>query len=539
MDIPAAVDRRPEWIKGEMVEKQALKGVITFLDDLDKKLDGVNATTTLLADLLKPLTQFEVGGVSDFRPDYDKPLNQAAVFLAHNAYNLVGTGATSILPNQSLTLTEMLAKGVRAFELDVHEVDGKLLLCHRVCNASVWSGLDLLFGANRKLSDALGEIGSFIQWNPNEVVMVKLEDHLADKTGTGLAKLLTDTFGEQKIFTGAELSEFLKDNKGAWPSLGELADKGRNLIFTTEHLVDPNPLFVNTPHSDAFSPFVYSSVHQAVSDDLQGLTPTPFQLAEVGEDKTPIIGDIREVWGHLPGVSRAGGGKFTKEQIDQLRAQASQGKGGYIIDLDHLEKDDYRVQEGDYGLTTMSGLLVNLKENGYIFVPAALLAGVLGAAVKPGDEANFTKKILSESTSLAIQLLAYATLPASGRFLYETAKGVATEYKASSQAQIEAKMKEVDEGIVYRWGKYLGRGLVSAADVTARMLLTQGVQALRQSAGYASEDSVCEATTHAVVDSMIANTIITGAESTAKYLWRKVWSGTPREESKESHAPGK
>ena len=511
---------KPRWA-GDVSEKKALGNTLRFLTKIAQDL---NRTATPASDLLKPLLQFEMD-VADFRPDYENPLNKIAIFLAHNAYNVVGTGATSILPSQSLSFTEMLARGIRAFELDVHEVNDELLLCHRVCNTSIWSGLDLIFGANRKLADTLQEIGRFILSNPNEIVIVKIEDHLTSPGGTSLAKFLTDTFGEQKIFTGTELTQFLKEHGGIWPSLGELAERGKSLIFTTENLTDPHPLFVNTPHNEAFSLITYKSVHQAVEAGFQNLTPTSSQLAEVGEDKTPILGDFRSLWGYLPGVKASGGGKFTKEQIDQLRAQTKQQ--GVMIDLDHISQNDYRVQKGDYGLTTVSGLLVNLKENGFIFVPVALLGGVLSAIARSEEEDSFTKKLLSDSTDLAIKLLIYATLPTAGKFLYETTRGAFIAYKDSSSTQIQEQMKAVDEGIIRRWGGYLGRGLASAADITARVLLTQGIQALRQASGYTFDDNPSELATHVVMDTMIANNIVTGAENTARYLWHKLWPRSP------------
>lgn len=104
--------------------------------------------------------------------DMDEPLSRASFIHAHNGYNssAYASGLNYIDPNHSLSLTNLLEVGVRSLELDAHKIFGNIILCHG-------SGDVGCLGTERDFKAGLKEVADWLAQNPNEVVVLYLEEY--------------------------------------------------------------------------------------------------------------------------------------------------------------------------------------------------------------------------------------------------------------------------------------------------------------------------------------------------------------------------
>lgn len=505
-------------------EDSALKQAVTFFDGVSKIIAN---SSQPLQTLLDPLRQFAIADPVNFRPNPDVPMKDTVIFMAHNAYNIAGTGITSVMPNQQKSLTELLEMGVRGVELDVYSKGKDFLLCHALCNQDVQNyvgfNVDWLFGQNRSFVDALKEIVSFKNANPREVIIIKLEDHVGSNVKQ-LASTVKSVLGESSIFTSSDLAK----TGNVWPSLGEIASMDKSYILMTENLRKRalDPVFINTPHNDIFAVSRYSSLHGVLKDGFTQLQLRNGQMLEVGEDGTTLGTSLEALRKLIPGIDKyvgKGGGQFTREQIQEIMKKEGidigEGKKhGAILGLDNMSERDPRFVEG---------LLVELHENCRYFIPAAVLGAVLVAGCDLAAGESKKLAYISKPTKLAVSLLVHALLPIQAVFLYHTVEGGIDEFSKQSSTKVAQSMQAANESIVSKFGHYAGKlgssllsGVGSALDVTAKMMLASAIASIR---GPSDDSSFAENTANACMNAAMANLLVEGAKGAVSYVSRKIW----------------
>ncbi len=122
----------------------------------------------------------------------DLPIHEAFWAYTHNSFNNEALSPTlsDIDPNQTYSLTDQLRMGIRSLELDVHWVPhpqgdplngfNAVVLCH--AELFPIGPLTYHFGCtvDRLLRDGLEEIRAWLDANPDEVIIVYLENSLDD-----------------------------------------------------------------------------------------------------------------------------------------------------------------------------------------------------------------------------------------------------------------------------------------------------------------------------------------------------------------------
>ena len=375
----------------------------------------------------------------DILPNRTIPLNETSLVLAHNAYNSVRTG--SIMPNQGLSLTELLDVGVRAVELDVYWDHGEARLCHEICN-------QIPLAYNRLLSDALTEVNTWLINNPSEVIVIKFEDYLhrhfgnRGAAGTHLESIVKSTLNTTSVFTPSDFSTF-----GGWPSIDDMSNNGKQIILMPQDA--RNPLMFEGRWGGMFKNRYSTSTISRIRPLNYTIPPSsPGQLLEVGEDRT-LLGLAGDFIGHKDVA-----GIMTKEEIELLR-----NNGVNIISLDKIEKRDSRFTDE---LTVGNAL-----NSYYIMIPTTLIA------------AAFTPRITQESSKgdiaqkMLIQLLVGATLPDECRVLYHAAKqGMSTyreikdQNKAAEESDIE-NQAHIDN--ISSLGRVVASGTLAGIETVARI----------------------------------------------------------------------
>lgn len=173
-------------------------------------ISGANAQTTQ-----------KCNGFSALCP---KKFSEVAFAVTHNAYAV----GTSIASNQNLPITQQLKDGIRGFKLTVmrnpNGADPQVIhLCHGQC------GDNTIFADGGPLKDTLTTFKTFLTANPNEVIVIFMEnqksitatDIMADFTSSGLADL---------CYAHSE------DNV-AWPTLKTMITRNKRCVVFVDRVV--------------------------------------------------------------------------------------------------------------------------------------------------------------------------------------------------------------------------------------------------------------------------------------------------------------
>lgn len=138
----------------------------------------------------------------------DKKYNEVCFLGAHNAFNYKGPFS---FPNQNISITKQLGIGVRCFMLDVYKEENQLLLYHTLKPLGAQTA-----------EKVFGEIKTFMESNPNEVITLIIQNETA----------ASDIGAFYKTF-GLEALGYV--HKGEeWPTLGEMVTSGQRLVTFVE-----------------------------------------------------------------------------------------------------------------------------------------------------------------------------------------------------------------------------------------------------------------------------------------------------------------
>ena len=140
----------------------------------------------------------------------DRGFDQVAYPMTHNAMS--NDEAGWILPNQNFGIMRQLNDGIRGLMLDTYDEDGALLLCHVTCLAG-----------SQPLVEGLGEITTFLEANPDEVVSIIFENYITHAQTAG-------------AFEASGLIDFVSVHEVGepWPTLGELIETNTRLVVFQE-----------------------------------------------------------------------------------------------------------------------------------------------------------------------------------------------------------------------------------------------------------------------------------------------------------------
>jgi hypothetical protein len=140
----------------------------------------------------------------------DRPLNHVAFAATHNSMSHEDDGWWGA--NQEHGLTDQLQDGIRGMLLDTYEIDGELFLCHGFCELG-----------KQRLSEGLGEIRTFLEGHPSEVLILIFQD------GVSTEKMA-------QAIEGAGLLDHVYEHvaNGPFPTLRDLVLSGQRLLISAE-----------------------------------------------------------------------------------------------------------------------------------------------------------------------------------------------------------------------------------------------------------------------------------------------------------------
>ncbi|KAI0322183.1 PLC-like phosphodiesterase [Amylostereum chailletii] len=145
---------------------------------------------------------------------------------AHDSY---AVGVNNAAVNQDYDITQQLNDGIRMLQVQAHNKDGTIELCHSSCS--------LLDGGS--LQDYLGTLKSWMDSNTNDVVtllIVNIDDLAVSQFDTVFKAAGVDTLSYAPSSATTTFSN--------WPTLGAMIDNGTRLVTFMDEKAD----FTTTPY---------------------------------------------------------------------------------------------------------------------------------------------------------------------------------------------------------------------------------------------------------------------------------------------------
>ena len=172
-----------------------MKKIITMLSLL------VSASSSF-ADSAWPLTQA-------MELQADTPVNRLQILGAHNAWN----DSSATWANQRWALDKLMDNGVRNIDLDIHNDNGVVKLCHQNCS-SIYSAVD-------SYPNELQKMANWLAAHPKEILFLDLEDRVGNQALVEAP--LRAAFGSM-LYTPSDKPS------NRWETPREMIAKGKRII---------------------------------------------------------------------------------------------------------------------------------------------------------------------------------------------------------------------------------------------------------------------------------------------------------------------
>jgi len=175
------------------------------------------------------LCSFTLVNAAAFNPTGVAPIRRATVCNGHaelcsrsygnvsfvGAHDSYAVGVDNLAVNQDQDITQQLNDGIRMLQMQAHNNNGIIQLCHTSCS---------LFNGG-SLEDTLKKVKSWLDSNPNEVLSLLIvnSDNLpASQYDTVFKSASLDTISFVPSKSPLTISE--------WPTLGSMIDSGKRLV---------------------------------------------------------------------------------------------------------------------------------------------------------------------------------------------------------------------------------------------------------------------------------------------------------------------
>ncbi|KAG8718628.1 hypothetical protein FRC09_012378 [Ceratobasidium sp. 395] len=139
---------------------------------------------------------------------------------AHNSY---AVGSDNLAANQDYDVTQQLTDGIRMLQVQAHNQNGAVRLCHSSC---------LLYDGGL-FSDYLKKVKTWMDKNPNDVVTI-LVVNIDNQPASSFAA----AYQTASLVDMSYAPETLAVQADQWPTLGTLIDTGKRLVTFMDNGAD-------------------------------------------------------------------------------------------------------------------------------------------------------------------------------------------------------------------------------------------------------------------------------------------------------------
>ncbi|QRV83114.1 hypothetical protein RhiJN_11130 [Ceratobasidium sp. AG-Ba] len=245
---------------------------------------------------------------------------------AHNSY---AVGSNNLAANQDYDVTQQLTDGIRLLQLQAHNQNGAIRLCHSSCL--------LLDGG--LLSDYLKKVKSWMDSNPSEVVTILIVniDNVAASTFAAAyqtANLVDMSYAPETTSVKAD----------AWPTLGTLIDTNKRLLTFMDNSADASA-----------APYIideFTNIWETAFDVTDTAFPcTLNRTAGTAEGKMGLSNHFLDTYASVVGVQSLVPDKASLNQTNAVSGVGSLGQeADTCVALNGKQQTFFLVDYYNYGL---------------------------------------------------------------------------------------------------------------------------------------------------------------------------------------------
>lgn len=158
----------------------------------------------------------------------DKSFGSVAFVGAHDSY-AIGAGNSNFAVNQDQNITQQLNDGIRMLQMQAHNLNGVIQLCHTSCS---------LFNGG-SLADYLGQVRDWLNANPNEVLSLLIVN--IENLPVAMYDVVFKTVGLDGVAVVPSSSPLAATS---WPTLGSMIDSGKRLVVFMDNGADPSVPYI-------------------------------------------------------------------------------------------------------------------------------------------------------------------------------------------------------------------------------------------------------------------------------------------------------
>jgi hypothetical protein len=193
--------------------------------------------------------------------------------MVHNAMSSPSHGFSIFYNHENNPMVDSLDAGYRGINLDVCRCNGNLVLCH--------GGLEVGCGiGSRDVTETFEEIDEWLEENPQEVIIISLEVNNAG--GGEPISLLDDVYPSLPSSLTAKLYQH-EDGSNGWPTLGEMIQNCKQVVFFYTRGPEGNPPFGHPPGIHFF--FDYASQTKFSHTSVSGLEQDACDVFRAGTEQ--------------------------------------------------------------------------------------------------------------------------------------------------------------------------------------------------------------------------------------------------------------
>ncbi|KAF7784045.1 hypothetical protein Agabi119p4_210 [Agaricus bisporus var. burnettii] len=152
----------------------------------------------------------------------DKSYGSVVSVGSHDSY-AIAAGSSNVAANQDQNITTQLDDGIRMLQMQAHNENGVIKLCHTAC---------VIFDGGT-LQDYLTEVKSWLDANPNEVLSLLIVNSDSVPVST-----YDEVFKSVGLDTMGFIPPSLPLPALSWPTLGSMIDSGKRLVTFMDHEAD-------------------------------------------------------------------------------------------------------------------------------------------------------------------------------------------------------------------------------------------------------------------------------------------------------------
>jgi hypothetical protein len=173
-------------------------------------------------------TQAEMG------VDANRPFNKNCFVMAHNAQASKAYGFVYF--QQELSVTELLDRGVRGFNLDVRLENNQVFLVHGSFNETK---AQMAGGTPPLAKDAFTQIAQWLAAHPTETVLILLESYVPN--AESLPPILAESGLEPMIFYADGRNGGWNVEEKGWPTIAQMCEMGKRCVVLSGAKEDGMP----------------------------------------------------------------------------------------------------------------------------------------------------------------------------------------------------------------------------------------------------------------------------------------------------------